>query len=41
MIGDKVLYVGDTINGLTLTRIENKTTTLELEGVSIQLKMDE
>lgn len=41
MLNDKVLYVGDEINGLTVTHIENKTVTLELEGVSIQLKMDE
>ena len=41
MINDKVLYVGDEINGLTITNIENKAVTLELEHVSVQLKMDE
>lgn len=41
MINDKVLYVGDEINGMTVTRIENKVVTLDLDGVGLQLKMDE
>jgi hypothetical protein len=40
MINDKVLYVGDEINGLTVS-IENKIVTLGLENINIQLKMDE
>lgn len=40
MINDKVLYVGDEINGMTVTRIENNVVTLDLDGVSLQLKME-
>lgn len=41
MIDDKVLYVGDEINGLTVKTIEKKLVVLELDGISVQLKMDE
>ncbi len=41
MINDKVLYVGDTIEGLAVAQIGEKEVKLELDGVSIQLKMDE
>ena len=41
MIDDRVLYVGDEINGLTVSRIEPKSVELTHDGVSVQLKMDE
>lgn len=41
MINDKVLYVGDSINGLTIKSIDNKIVGLELDGITIQMKMDE
>ncbi|NLK41015.1 MAG: hypothetical protein GX298_03035 [Planctomycetes bacterium] len=41
MINDKVLYVGDTINELTVSQIGSKTVDLTYEGLSVQLKMDE
>jgi len=41
MINDKVLYVGDSINGLTIKSIDNKIVELEQDGISIQMKMDE
>jgi preprotein translocase subunit SecG len=41
MINDKVAYVGDKINGLTVTKIADKAVTLELEGIGVQLKIEE
>jgi preprotein translocase subunit SecG len=41
MINDKVLYVGDTIDGLTVKTIDKKSVVLELDSLSFQLKMDE
>lgn len=41
MIDDKLLYVGDSINGMTVKNIGKKTVTLEYNGVLIDLKMTE
>jgi len=41
MINDKVLYVGDAINELTVKNIDKKSVELEQSGISIQLKIDE
>lgn len=41
MISDKVLYVGDSINGLTVKSIDKKIVELELDGIILQMKMDE
>ena len=41
MINDKVAYVGDKVGSLTVACIEDKVVTLELEGVEVQLKMEE
>jgi preprotein translocase subunit SecG len=41
MINDRVLYAGDEINGLTVKSINKKSVVLELEGVCVELKMDE
>ncbi len=41
MINDKILYVGDEINDLTVSHIGTNTVDLTYEGLSIQLKMDE
>ncbi|HDS85542.1 MAG TPA: hypothetical protein ENN97_10160 [Phycisphaerales bacterium] len=41
MINDKILYVGDEINDLTVSHIGANTVDLTYEGLSIQLKMDE
>lgn len=41
MINDKVLYVGDTLNELTIKSIDKKCVVLEHGGITLQLKMDE
>lgn len=41
MIDDKVLYVGDEINGLTVSEIGTDFVRLQRDGVSTLLKMDE
>lgn len=40
MINDEVLYEGDTIQGMTVKRIQGKRVTLEYQGMPIDLKMD-
>ena len=41
MVNDKLLYIGDSINGMTVKTIGKKTVTLEYNGVSVELKMGE
>ncbi len=41
MINEKLLYVGDSINELTVNQIGEKTVTLEFKGVYVELKMTE
>lgn len=41
MVNDKVLYVGDQINELTVKNITDKIVVLEQNGVITELKMDE
>jgi preprotein translocase subunit SecG len=41
MISDKLLYIGDTINDLTIKTISEKTVTLEYNGILVQLKISE
>jgi len=40
MIDDKVLYVGDTINGMTVKGISDNTVQLEQDGVVTELKIE-
>lgn len=41
MINDKILYKGDSINGLQVTQIDNNSVKLESQGVEIVLKLSE
>jgi preprotein translocase subunit SecG len=41
MINEKLLYTGDSINGMTVKEIDTKTVTLDYHGVLVQLKMSE
>lgn len=41
MVNDKVLYEGDNIDGLTVTKIGDKTVSLEFSGVFVELMMSE
>jgi len=41
MINDKILYVGDTIDGFLVVRIVDKTVELAANGVTVHLKMPE
>lgn len=41
MIDDKLLYAGDTINGMTVKTIGIKTVTLEYNSILVELKMSE
>ena len=41
MINDKVLYLGDTIEGFKIIQIQNQRVVLEREGIQIELKMQE
>jgi preprotein translocase subunit SecG len=41
MLNDKLLYVGESINGMTVKTIGEKTVTLEYNSVLIELKMGE
>ena len=41
MIGEKVLYENDEINGMTVQKIAPKSVTLDYQGVPVQLKMDQ
>jgi hypothetical protein len=40
MVNDKVLRLGDKINGFTVKKIEAHTVTIERDGVSVELKMN-
>ena len=40
MVNDKVLYIGDTINELTVKSIDEKTVVLEKDGIITKLKME-
>lgn len=40
MINDKVLYVGDTYNEMTVTDIGQKNVMLSYKGIPVELKMD-
>lgn len=41
MVNDKLLYTGDSINGMTVKTIDEKSVTLEYNGVNVELKMSE
>lgn len=41
MINDKVLYQGDSLEGMTVKEIHEKTVTLEYNGIVVELKMSE
>ncbi|MBE0535670.1 MAG: hypothetical protein IH624_08365 [Phycisphaerae bacterium] len=41
MINDKVLYVGDSINGFTVTQITPRFVELKCDGIGVILKMSE
>ncbi|MBL7214147.1 MAG: hypothetical protein ISS71_00550 [Phycisphaerae bacterium] len=41
MVNDKLLYTGDSINGMTVKTIGEKTVELEYNGVFVELKMSE
>lgn len=41
MINEKLLYAGDSINGMTVKEIGPKTVTLDYHGVLVELKMSE
>lgn len=41
MINEKLLYTGDSINGMTVKEIGPKTVTLDYHGVLVELKMSE
>ena len=41
MVNDKLLYVGDSIDGMTVKSIDKKSVSLEYNGVSVELKMSE
>ena len=41
MINDKLLYVGDSTDGMTVQSIGEKSVSLEYNGVSVELKMSE
>ena len=40
MIGDKVLYENDEINGMKVQSITQNTVKLDFQGVPVELKMD-
>ncbi|MBN2512336.1 MAG: hypothetical protein JXB18_05310 [Sedimentisphaerales bacterium] len=40
MINDKVLYIGDEINGFKVTEIGKQSVTLERDGARVELKMN-
>lgn len=41
MINDKLLYIGDSINGMTVKSIGKKVVSLEYNGIPVELKMSE
>ena len=41
MINDKILYIGNVINGFTVTKIDPRYVVLESEGIPVTLKMSE
>lgn len=41
MVNDKLLYAGDTINGMTVKAVGEKMITLDYNGILIELKMSE
>ncbi|MHC4552233.1 MAG: hypothetical protein ACYSUT_05645 [Planctomycetota bacterium] len=41
MINNKLLYIGDTINALTVKQINKKSVTLDYNGFPVELKMSE
>ena len=41
MVNDKLLYVGDSIDGMTVKSIDKKSVSLEYNGVPVELKMSE
>ena len=41
MINDKLLYTGDSINQMKVKTIDEKTVTLDYNGVLVQLKISE
>ncbi len=41
MINDKLLYQGDSLDGMTVKEIGEKTVTLECNGITVEIKMSE
>jgi preprotein translocase subunit SecG len=41
MVNEKLLYIGDSIAGMTVKSIDEKAATLEYNGVTVELKMSE